>query len=251
MTALIISTCVLYSLWLLPKSTIKIPQLMGFLAWISQAIICYHSLFDANGWKLTLVNAVLLVSWLSVMIVFWYKLTSLWVKLPLVFFVLLSLIIIYFNLLSEPIDYKRFSWQLDLHISLSMLAYSILVVATLFALSLYSHIKMIKNKPFSVGSGLVPIVEEEKKLFQLVFLGWLVLTTSLLSGVIFIENFMQQHLGHKVVFSLLAWLVFGSIILARLTRGLRGEKLIVTTIFGMLFLALGYLGSKIVIEFIL
>ena len=122
---------------------------------------------------------------------------------------------------------------------------------TLFAISLYTHIKRIKNKPFSVGSTLVPIVDEEKKLFKLIFLGWLILTTSLPSGVIFIEDFMHQHLGHKVIFSILSWIVFGSIVFARLTRGLRGEKLIITSIFGMFFLATGYLGSKIVLELLL
>ncbi len=251
MLALIISTCLLYGLWLIPSKSFRFASYLGYLAWILHGIICYNSIFDANGWKLNIANSVLLVSWLSVMIVFWYKLTSLWVKIPLVFFVCLSLIIIYFNFSSHPIDYKMFSWQLDLHISLSMLAYSIFVVATLFAISLYSHIKTIKNKPFSVGSSLVSIVDEEQKLFKLIFLGWLVLTTSLFSGVVFVEDFMQQHLGHKVFFSILAWLVFGGIIFARLTRGMRGEKLIVTTIFGMFFLATGYLGSKIVLELLL
>ena len=251
MLALIISTCLLYGLWLIPAKTFRFSQYFAYLAWILHGIICFNSLFDENGWKLHIANSVLLVSWLSVMIVFWYKLVSLWVKIPLVFFVWLSLIIIYFNISVYPVDYKMFSWQLDLHISLSMLAYSIFVVATLFAISLYTHIKRIKNKPFSVGSTLIPIVDEERKLFQLIFLGWLVLTTSLLSGVIFIDDFMQQHLGHKVVFSILAWLVFGAIVLARLTRGMRGEKLIITSIFGMFFLATGYLGSKIVLEWLL
>jgi len=88
-------------------------------------------------------------------------------------------------------------------------------------------------------------------LFNLVFLGWLILTTSLISGLLFIENFVQQHLGHKVVFSLIAWLIFGVIILKRLSKGLRGEKLISLTLIGMFLLAIGYMGSKIVLEWLI
>ncbi|MCB1595282.1 MAG: cytochrome c biogenesis protein CcsA, partial [Xanthomonadales bacterium] len=99
--------------------------------------------------------------------------------------------------------------------------------------------------------GLGALIEQEKKLSHIIFLGWLVLTTSLLSGVLFIDDFINQHIGHKVVFSFLAWLIFGILIAGRLTKGWRGEKLISLTILGMSLLAMGYLGSKIVIEWIL
>jgi ABC-type uncharacterized transport system permease subunit len=131
------------------------------------------------------------------------------------------------------------------------LAYSILAVATLFALSLLIYIKKIKNSNFDADTGLVSIIEEERKLFHLIFLGWLILTTSLISGVIFLEDFVQQHLGHKIVFSILAWLIYGMLVLGRITKGWRGEKLIILTITGMTLLATGYLGSKIVLEWIL
>ncbi len=250
MLTLIVPTLLLYILWLLPKSRFKFNHVAGILAWIFQALICFFSLFDENGWKLYLINSILLVSWVSVFVVIIFKINSIWVKLPLTFFVFLSLILLNFSFANTTTDYKDFSWQMDLHISLSMLAYSLLVVATLFALSLYVHIKKIKNTQFD-SNNMMSIMDEEKKLFHLIIIGWLVLTMSLLSGVVFVVDFMAQHLGHKVIFSLLAWLVFGFLILGRITKGWRGEKLVLLTILGMTSLATGYLGSKIVLEWIL
>lgn len=251
MLIIIIASALLYVLWVISQPEFKYANYLAYLAWALHAVICFYSLFDDNGWKLHIVNSILLVSWLCVFIVLLFKLHSKWVKVPLLIFVLLVFTLLYFNPMLEYQHYKEFSWQLDLHISLSMLAYSILVVASLFAVSLMVHITKLKKSKFEAGSSLLSIIDEEKKLFSLIFLGWLVLSTSLLSGVVFVENFMDQQLGHKVVFSLLAWLSFGILILGRVTKGWRGEKLIILTIAGMTLLATGYLGSKIVLEWII
>ncbi|MBL4661138.1 MAG: cytochrome c biogenesis protein CcsA [Alcanivoracaceae bacterium] len=251
MLVIIILSALFYLFWLLPKSGLRLSNYLGFFAWLLHAVVCFYSLFDEHGWKLNIANAVLLVSWLSVMIVFIFKINSRWVKIPLVIFVLASFSLLDLNPVLAYHHYIEFSWQLDLHVSLSMLSYSVLSVATLYAVSLWIHIKKIKNPHSIASSGLVSLMEEERKLFHIIFLGWLILSTSLLSGVIFIENFMEQHLGHKVVFSILAWLIFGILILGRMTKGWRGEKLISLTIMGMTLLATGYLGSKIILEWII
>jgi len=248
MLAIILLTGLFYLLWVVLPAQNKYISYVAIVAWLLQGIVCYYSLFDENGWKLNIVNAVLLVSWLSVLIVLLFKINSRWVKVPLLGFVLITLLIIDTNPILKYQHYQQFSWQLDLHISLSMLAYSVLSVATLFAISLLVHIKKIKNSSFTIGNNLLSIVDEEKKLFQLIVLGWLILFTSLISGVLFVENFIAQHLGHKVVFSILAWLIFGLLIFGRISKGWRGEKLISFTIIGMTLLATGYLGSKLVLE---
>lgn len=251
MLAIIVVSALLYMMWVIAKPQNKYINYFAYIAWGLHAVICFYSLFDEHGWKLNIINAVLLVSWLSVLIVMLFKINSIWVKLPLVFFVIISLLLVDTNPILTYHHYHEFSWQLDLHISLSMLAYSVLSVATLYAVSLWVHIKKIKNSQFGTDTGLISLIDEEKKLTQIIILGWLILSTSLISGVIFIDNFMQQHIGHKVVFSILAWLIFGSLIIGRMNRGWRGEKLISLTITGMTMLAIGYLGSKIVLEWII
>jgi ABC-type uncharacterized transport system permease subunit len=251
MLAIIIVSALLYVFWVALKADSKLTSSSGYLAWLLHAVICFYSIFDENGWKLNIVNAVLLVSWVSVLVVFLFKLKSHWVKIPLVIFVLY--VFAFLDIKSDFAyhGYIEFSWQLDLHITLSMLSYSIFVVATLFAISLMVYIVKLRNSEFDSKHSLLSIIDEEKKLFNLISLGWLLLSTSLLSGVLFVEDFMSQHLGHKVLFSLLAWLLFGIVILGRLTKGWRGEKLIWLTIIGMVLLATGYLGSKIVLEWII
>jgi len=251
MTAIIVISTLFYLIWLVLRPQSHYSRYVAYAAWLSHAVICFYSLIDEQGWRLHIVNAILLVSWLSVLIVLLFKIKSSWVKFPLLFFVFSSYLTLYINNGFSAEQYKQFSWQLDLHISLSMLAYSILAVAALFALSLLIYIKKIKNSNFNADRGLVSIIDDERKLFHLIFLGWLILSTSLISGVIFVEDFVQQHLGHKIVFSILAWLIFGLLILGRITKGWRGEKLIILTITGMTLLATGYLGSKIVLEWIL
>jgi len=251
MLIIIVASALLYVAWLVAEPKFKYFNYFAYAAWILHAAVCFYSLFDENGWKLHIVNAILFVSWLSVLLVLIFKLTSTWVKFPLVFFVLIAFVLVDVNPVLAYHHYQEFSWQLDLHISLSMLAYSILSVATLYAVSLWVQIKKIKNSNFDIGKGLVSIIDEEKKLFYIIILGWLVLSMSLISGVIFIDSFLQQHLGHKVVFSILAWLIFGTLIFGRMTRGWRGEKLITLTIMGMTLLATGYLGSKIVLEWLI
>ena len=49
-------------------------------------------------------------------------------------------------------------------------------------------------------------------LFTLVKLGFVLLTVSLLSGFLFVNDLFAQHLAHKTVFSMAAWVVFGVLI---------------------------------------
>jgi ABC-type uncharacterized transport system permease subunit len=251
MLAIIIVSAILYLVWAFTKAPFKYKNLMVYMAWVLHAFICFYSLIDEHGWKLNIMNAVLMVTWLSVFIVLLFKIDSIWVKVPLVFFVVISLLMVDINPILEHHHYHAFSWQMVLHVTLSILSYSTLSVATLYAVSLWVHIKRIKNSEFDTKTGLISLIDEEIKLFKIIVLGWLILTTSLISGVLYIDDFIQQQIGHKVVFSILAWLIFGSIIIGRLNRGWRGEKLILLTITGMSMLATGYLGSKIVLEWII
>jgi ABC-type uncharacterized transport system permease subunit len=60
-----------------------------------------------------------------------------------------------------------------------------------------------------------------------------------------------QHLVHKTVLSVVAWLVFGGLLLGRRFWGWRGRKAIAWTLSGFAILILAYFGSKLVLELIL
>jgi len=91
----------------------------------------------------------------------------------------------------------------------------------------------------------------EKLLFQLIATGFVLLSLSLLSGFLFVENLFAQHLVHKTVLSILAWLVFGILLVGRIKQGWRGQTAIRWTLGGFASLMLAYFGSKIVLEWVL
>jgi ABC-type uncharacterized transport system permease subunit len=69
--------------------------------------------------------------------------------------------------------------------------------------------------------------------------------------MIFLENMFAQHLAHKTILSILAWLVFAILLAGRWLAGWRGRTAIRWTLGGFISLMLAYFGSKFVLEVIL
>ena len=82
-------------------------------------------------------------------------------------------------------------------------------------------------------------------------IGFALLSLSLLTGVLFLEDIFAQHLVHKTTLSIVAWVVFGVLLAGRVLRGWRGRTALIYTISGFVLLIVGYFGSKLVLEFIL
>jgi ABC-type uncharacterized transport system permease subunit len=91
----------------------------------------------------------------------------------------------------------------------------------------------------------------ERLLFQLIALGFVLLTVSLLSGLAFVDDLFAQHLVHKTTLSITAWLIFGLLLWGRWRYGWRGRKAVRLTLAGIILLLLAYFGSKLVLETIL
>lgn len=141
---------------------------------------------------------------------------------------------------------------LDLHITLSILAYSLLTIAAVQSLLLYVQDSHLHNKhPGGFIRSLPPLQTMEDVLFQLITLGFILLSLALLSGAVFVENIFAQHLVHKTVLSIAAWLVFAVLLWGRRRFGWRGRIAIRWTLSGFVVLMLAYFGSKLVAELIL
>jgi ABC-type uncharacterized transport system permease subunit len=144
------------------------------------------------------------------------------------------------------------SWILKLHVLLSMLAYSLLTLAAVQAVLLAVQDSYLRaRKPNTFIRALPPLMTMEALLFEMIGVGFALLTLALLSGFAFLENMFAQHLVHKTVLSVLAWMVFGGLLLGRRVWGWRGQKAIRWTLAGFLLLILAYFGSKFVLELIL
>ena len=77
------------------------------------------------------------------------------------------------------------------------------------------------------------------------------LSLSLATGLMFLYDIFTQHLAHKTVFSIVAWIIFGILLWGHWSKGWRGKMLINWTIGGFVCLVLAYFGSKLVLEIIL
>lgn len=141
---------------------------------------------------------------------------------------------------------------LEVHILVSIIAYSLLSIAALQAILLYIQDAYLHNKhPVGFVRALPPLETMERLLFRMIATGFLVLSISLLSGFIFLEDIFAQHLVHKTVLSIGAWLLFGILLWGRWRFGWRGRIAIRWTLTGFALLLLAYFGSKFVIEVIL
>ena len=98
---------------------------------------------------------------------------------------------------------------------------------------------------------LPPLVQLESLLFRTIAVGFGLLTATLLTGVLFVENLFAQHLVHKTVLSILSWLAFGALLYGRRRHGWRGAKAVRWTLAAMGLLVLAYFGSKGVLELVL
>jgi ABC-type uncharacterized transport system permease subunit len=138
------------------------------------------------------------------------------------------------------------------HVFSSVIAFGVLSVAGVYALlaSLIDRFLRAHHLNRLVRS-LPPLEVLEGLLFQLILAGFILLTISLATGLIFVEELFAQHLAHKTVLSILAWLVFGTLLWGRRFRGWRGRLAVRLTLAGVALLLLSYFGSKLVLEVVL
>ncbi|MDM7322998.1 MAG: cytochrome c biogenesis protein CcsA [Gammaproteobacteria bacterium] len=141
---------------------------------------------------------------------------------------------------------------LEVHILLSILAYSLFSLAALQAGVLASqHRALHQRRPQIFARILPPLEDMEILLFRLIGAGFVLLTLSLITGFMFLEDIFAQHIVHKTVLSLISWALFGSLLLGRAFLGWRGRTAVRWTLSGFGALLLAYFGSKIVLEWVL
>ncbi|NLU12945.1 MAG: cytochrome c biogenesis protein CcsA, partial [Gammaproteobacteria bacterium] len=138
------------------------------------------------------------------------------------------------------------------HILFSILAYGMITIAVFQSMLLLIQDQQLRKRPVStLIKHFPPLQTMESLLFGFLWSGWLLLSLSLITGWLFLDNLFAQHLVHKTLLSCVAWLVFGILLWGRHQLGWRGHKAIRWTITGFFLLMLAYFGSKLVREFIL
>lgn len=146
-----------------------------------------------------------------------------------------------------PID-----WQIKLHVIFALLGFSVLSVAAVLAILLALQDHALRARRFDgIAAVLPPLTLTETLMFQLIGAGFGLLTIAILIGLLFVANPFAQHLLHKMVLSIAAWLVFGALLYGRWRYGWRGRRAVRMTLSGMALLLLAFFGSRFVLELVL
>ena len=236
------------------NGTSKTPILaIGFVAVLLHAVLLYQGLFVPEGLNIGFINAISLITWLIALLILLAALSNPVENLGVFLLPIAGLAILveaFFP--SEHTLIATQAMELKLHILMSVLAYSMLSIAAGQALLLAVQDNHLRNKrPGGFIRALPPLQTMECLLFQMIGLGLALLTLSLLTGTLYIEDMFAQHLVHKTILSMVAWVVFATLLWGRWRFGWRGRTAIRWTLSGFVVLLLAYIGSKLVIEIVL
>ncbi|MDV5171536.1 inner membrane protein YpjD [Photobacterium rosenbergii] len=139
-----------------------------------------------------------------------------------------------------------------LHISLALFSYSTLMIATLYAIQLAWLDHKLKNKKsLLINPNIPPLMMVERQLFKIILVGNSLLTVTLITGFIFIQDMLAQGKTHKAVFSLMAWCVYSVLLWGHYQKGWRGRRVVWFSMIGAFLLTLAYFGSRFVKEIII
>ncbi|MEE4218088.1 MAG: cytochrome c biogenesis protein CcsA [Xanthomonadales bacterium] len=153
---------------------------------------------------------------------------------------------------AQPFTMHHASPGITIHLVSSVLAFGLLSIAGVYAFFVFIIDHFLRHHHLNpLVRSLPPLEVLENLLFKLIGAGFLMLTISLLSGIIFINDIFAQHLVHKTILSILTWLVFGVLLFGRWRYGWRGSLAVRMTLAGVLLLVLSYFGTKLVLEVIL
>jgi len=226
--------------------------IVGLIAVAFHAISLYDSLFSAAGLNIGFFSALSLITWLIALLILVAAFSNPVENLGVFLLPLASLAILLEMLFPAQHTLVAQALELKLHIIMSMLSYSLLSIAAVQSILLAVQDKHLRNKrPGGFIRSLPPLQTMETLLFQLIGLGLGTLTIALVSGAIYLDDMFAQHVAHKTVLSIVAWVVFATLLWGRWRSGWRGRTAIRWTLSGFVVLFLAYMGSKLVLEIML
>ncbi len=222
------------------------------LALALHSVVLYQDIITEQGLDLGFFNAASLMTWVVALLLLITTLARPVLTLGIFVWPLAAmslLLTMVFGRQSHAVD---ISLGVQTHIVVSIVAYGVLTIAACQAIALAIQDRSLRaRKTHRFVNLLPPLQTQESILFQLLGIGFFLLSLSLVSGVMFVEDMFAQHLVHKTVLAFVAWLVFGVLLWGRWASGWRGRTAIRWSLTGFGLLLLAYFGAKLVLEIIL
>lgn len=226
---------------------------LGLIAVSLHGYILYNNLFTPEGLNIGFFHAGSLVTWLMSLSLLLAAISNPVENLGIFLFPFAAMTILLSQLFPiQHILLANEAIEIKLHILLSILAYSLISIAAIHAVLLAIQERQLRNRrPGGFIRALPPVQSMETLLFQMIGLGFFLLSLSLITGIIYLDNMFKQHVAHHTVLSIIAWFVFAILLWGRWKFGWRSMTAVRWTWGGFFTLVLAYFGSKWVIEILL
>lgn len=163
-----------------------------------------------------------------------------------------AVILLTASIFHQIVIFTELSYGLTWHILLSILAYSTFTIASMQAvLVMLQDQHLRKHQTRGLVQALPSLQTMDVLLFEMIWLGMILLTAAFAIGWPHVIDIKGQHLIHKVAFGCIGWLVFAGLLFGRYRFGWRGVIASRWTLVGTGFLVMSYFGSRFVLEVIL
>jgi ABC-type uncharacterized transport system permease subunit len=219
------------------------------------SVLLFDSIFAPEGMRLGVGNAMSAIIWLTVLIYwigsFFYNLDGLQTMVMPVAAVCALLPVVFPSL--RPLPNTEFT-LFKVHLLIAMLAYSLFTIASLHVLLMALIERRLHGGALpALLQKMPPLLTMETLLFRIITAGFVLLTLTLASGMVFSEELFGKpvRFDHKVVFGILSWFVFAALLGGRQLYGWRGRVAVRWTLTGFVMLLLAYIGTRFVLEVIL
>lgn len=217
------------------------------------AIAAWRSIARSDGLDLSFENALSLVAGLAVLAAW---LGGVLQRLPSVASVVLPVAAVCALLplagSPHPFALAGAPWAAA-HIAVALVAYALFVVVAMQALVMTGLEKRLHRGQPEAHASSTPLLSLERYMFRLLGIGFVLLTLTLATGMVFSEEIFGKPmtLTDKIVFSVAGWIAFAVLLFGRWRYGWRGRTALKWILAGTLLLVLGYLGSKFMREVVL
>lgn len=230
------------------KPNTKLVLGLGMLAVALHFVSLYGLLFVGSGQNFTVVNVGSLI---SVMISLLATLAlSRWktVWFPLSIIYANGIVSVALSSFVEGSFIKQLAENRGFlfHLGIAIISYALFFIALLYACQLKWLDYKLKSKKLSFSPVLPPLMTVERHFFNLTLVAQLLLTVTLISGMIYLHDFFAPEHIHKAVFSFMAWMVYCVLLLGQWKLRWRGNRVLVYSISGMMLLTFAYFGSRMV-----
>ncbi len=238
-------------------------QVAIFIILLVHGIVLHNSVFTPQGFIFGFAQDLSLIAWVG-LVFYWFQSWFLPISSLRCFSLLFAMICaalpaIFLGVLISPKAVSN-PWFKG-HFIVAAISVGLLSLAAMHAMLMSLQDKVLHLQLAIIPNSRVahwleelpPLMTMESLLFNLLYVGFVLLSLTVFSGLLFSQALFRKPLvfDHKTIFALLSWFLFASLIVARWQVGLRGRAAVRWVLSAYTALLLAYVGSRFVVEVIL